>query len=241
MNYCCLRYSIVFLLSVFSLLSYSQDKEEQDKYGRDLKKLTLKKKGPNLDRYNHFYFGYGFVVGEEEDSANVLSGKSSSFNLGWLWKWRVNQWYELGFDASYHYTSFHLKQDSSKLIPNSILHKREKIVFNNIQLIPFQRFKLRNKYHSTGIFIDLGAYTGWNYRIKNQTIERNQAPGAGKSKTVHLDLKYTQDFTYGVIVRIGFNRLVFFGRYRFSDLFLENSNLPELPRLEVGFNIGIHQ
>lgn len=231
---------LTFLILCSSLTLHAQS--DEDKYGRDLEELTLKKRGPNLDRYGHLYFGYGFIVGEaENDSAAIRSGTSSSFNLGWLWKWRINRWYELGFDASYHYSSFHIRQDSTKKVPNRILHKREKLVFNNIQLIPFQRFKLRNRYHSTGIFVDLGGYFGWNYRIKNQTVERNRAPGAGKTKSVNLDLEYTEDFTYGAIARLGFNRFVFFGRYRISDLFVEEEKLPEFPRFEIGFNIGIHQ
>ena len=153
----------------------------------------------------------------------------------------MNNWYELGFDVAYHYSSFHIKQDSFKIVPNPTLHKREKLVFNNVQVVPFQRFKLRNKHHSTGIFIDLGGYGGWNYRIKHQTVERNQAPGAGRTKTVNQKLSYTQDFSYGAIARIGFNRIVFYGRYRISDLFTPSSGLPELPRFDVGMTIGIHQ
>lgn len=234
--------ALAFVLLWFSYSNVFSQEEKKDKYGRDLQELTLKKRGPNLDRYGHLYFGYGFIIGEaENDSAATRPIKSSSFNLGWLWKWRVNRWYELGFDASYHYTAFHLKQDSIKIVPNKLIHKREKLVFNNIQLIPFQRFKIRNRYHSTGTFIDLGGYFGWNYRVKHQTVENNRAPGAGKTRSVNLDLQYTEDFSYGVITRLGFNRFVFYGRYRFSDLFLEEENLPELPRFEVGLTIGIHQ
>lgn len=204
--------------------------------------LILKKRGPNLDRYGHLYFGYGFLFGDSDsDSAQIRNGTSSSFSLGWLTKYRINSWYELGFDVAYHYTSFHIKQDSFKVVPNRVLHKREKLVFNNIQVIPFQRFKLKNKSHSTGTFFDLGAYGGWNYRIKHQTVERNQTPGAGRTKTVNQKLSYTQDFAYGAIARIGFNRVVFYGRYRFSDQFTPSSNLPDLPRMEVGLTIGIHQ
>jgi hypothetical protein len=203
---------------------------------------VLKKRGPNLDHYGHLYFGYGFLLGDSDtDSAQIRNGTSSSFSLGWLTKYRINNWYELGFDVSYYYSSFHIKQDSFKIVPSNQLHKREKLVFNNIQVIPFQRFKLKNKYHSTGIFIDLGGFAGWNYRIKHQTVERNQAPGAGRTKTVNQKLNYTNDFTYGAIARIGFNRFVFYGRMRLSDLFNDYRNLPELPRFDLGMTIGIHQ
>jgi hypothetical protein len=144
---------------------------KKDKYGRDLEELTLKKRGPNLDRYGHIFLGYGFIVGESEsDSAKIIGGRSSTFTVGWLSKWRINRWYELGFDVSYQYSSFHMKQDSSKIVPNRVQHKKEKLVFNRVEIAPFQRFKFRNRYHSTGTFLDLGVYAGWNYRIKHHTV-----------------------------------------------------------------------
>lgn len=219
-----------------------QKKDKSDRYGRDIEKLTLKKRGPNLDHYGHLYLGYGFIIGESErDSAEIIDGKSSAFSLGWLSKWRISRWYELGFDVTYHLSSYHIDQDSSKIVPNRVLHKKEKIVFNNIQVQPFQRIKLRNRYHSTGMFIDFGGYFGYNYRVKNQTVERDRHPQAGRTKTVHLRLKYTEDFEYGAFARIGFNRLMIYGRYRFSELFTTKSGLPDLPIYQVGIMIGIHQ
>ena len=234
-----LRIKILFLFLTFSGLLIAQDNPSSSD---NLEDLILKKRGPNLDRYGHLYFGYGFLLGDNDnDSAQIRNGTSSSFTLGYVAKWRMNKWYELGFDVAYHYSSFHIKQDSFKIVPNKELHKREKLVFNNVQVIPFQRFKLKNKYHSTGIFVDLGAYAGYNYRIKHQTVERNQAPGAGRTKTVNQKLEYTQYYSYGAIARLGFNRIVFYGRYRFSNQFKASSNLPELPRFDVGMTIGIHQ
>jgi hypothetical protein len=215
--------------------------QEKDEYGRDLEQLTLKKRGPNKDHYGHIYLGYGFLGGESDDSAQIRSGKSSSFSLGYLWKWRLAKWYEVGFDLAYHYTSFHLKQDSTKKVPNRIIHRKEKLVFNSIQLSPMMRFKLRNAYHSNGTFIDLGGYVGYFYRVKNQTRERNHAPGAGSTRIVNLDLDYTRSYDYGLLARVGFNRIILYGRYRLSDLFTEASNLPELPRVEIGLKLGIHQ
>ena len=234
------KFIIFFLFLLSSATVSAQENEVTGPNEED--HIILKKRGPNLDHYGHLYFGYGFLFGDSDtDSAQIRNGTSSSFSLGWLTKYRINSWYELGFDVSYHYTSFHIKQDSFKILPNPILHKREKLVFNNLQIIPFQRFKMKNKHHSTGIFFDLGGYAGWNYRIKHQTVERNNVPGAGRTKTVNQKLSYTQDFNYGAIARIGFNRVVFYGRYRISDLFTPSSNLPELPRFEVGLTLGIHQ
>jgi len=228
----------------FAQLSAQEGENEvhTDKYGRDLDELTLKKRGPNLDRYGHIFIGYGFILGPSEgDSAEIIPLNSSTFTLGYLSKWRVNRWYELGFDVAYQYSSYKIEQDSSKIVPNRILHKREKLVFNRIEIAPFQRFKFRNRYHSTGTFLDMGIFFGYNYRIKHQTVERDRVTGAGKTRTVNLDLQYTQDFNYGLMARIGFNRFIFYARYRYSDLFTPSSDIPELPRFNVGLKIGIHQ
>lgn len=236
-----LRKPILITVFLFSTTVLFGQADSADKYGRNLKELTQRKKGPNLDYYGHPFIGYGFIAGESNDSAQLKYGKSSAFNLGYLWKWRMAKWLEIGFDMQYHYSSFHLEQDSSKIVPNRLLHKREKIVFNSVQVAPFTRLKIRNRHHSTGTFVDFGGYAGVNYRIKNQTVERNQTPGAGKTKTVNVDLEYTERVEYGLLARIGFNRFVFYGRYRLSSLFTEDSDLPDLPNLEIGLRVGIHQ
>jgi hypothetical protein len=236
-----LRIKILFLFLSITVNSIAQKLPAIE--NEDISDIVvLKKRGPNKDHYGHLYFGYGFLFGDSDtDSAQIKNWTSSSFTLGWLTKYRIRPWYELGFDVTYYYSSFHIKQDSFKIVPNSQLHKREKIVFNNLQVVPFQRFKFKNKNHSAGIFVDIGGHVGWNYRIKHQTVERNQAPGAGRTKTVNQKLGYTSHFTYGALARIGFNRFVLYGRYRFSDLFNGTRNLPELPRFDVGLTIGIHQ
>jgi len=213
-----------------------------DEDGRNLDSLTLKKRGPNLDHYSHLFVGYGFIIGSSEgDSASILPGRSSTFTLGWLAKWRIARWYELGFDINYHFSAYHIKQDSMKTVPNRVLNKKEKLVFNNIQAHLFQRFKFKNRYHSTGTFLDIGGYFGYNYRVKNQIVLKDNYPQANKSKSVLLRLKYTEDFQYGAQVRIGFNRLIFYGRYRFSELFTERSGLADFPIYEAGILIGLHQ
>lgn len=233
---------IVFLFLLLPIIAFSQGKKNHPDLESNLDGYILKKRGPNKDHYSHLVIGYGFLFGESEgDSASIRMPSSSSFHLSYLSKWRISYWYELGFDFSYQYSSFHIKQDSSKIIPSPQLHKKEKLVFNAVQITPFQRIKLRNRNHSTGIFIDIGGYFGYHYRVKHQTVEDNLTPGSGSTKIINLRLKYTEDFAYGALFRVGFNRLIFFGRYRISDLFTDDSNLPELPRFDVGVALGIHQ
>ncbi len=227
--------SLIFVSSCFAQV------KEVDPYGRDLDALTLNKRGPNQDKYSHLFIGYGFVSGFDLDSSEVIYGKSAAFSIGYLFKWRIAKWSELGFDVAYHRSGFHIKQDSSKTIPSSQLHKKEKFIFNSLQASPFVRLKLINKFHSNGTFIDLGGFAGWQYNIKHETVENNLTPGAGKTKITNTNLDYTKDYTYGLLARIGFNRFIFYGRYRLSDLFKDEDGFDDLPLFEFGLKLGIHQ
>ncbi len=222
------------------LFSFGQV-EEEDRYGRDLDALTLNKRGPNQDKYSHLFLSYGFVTGLDNDSSEVIFGQSGSFSIGYLWKWRLSKWSEIGFDIAYHRSAYHIVQDSSKTIPNAKLHKKEKLVFNSLMTAPFVRIKLVNKIHSNGTFIDLGGFAGWQYDVRHKTVEINPNPGAGKTTTLDTDLDYKRDYTYGLLARVGFNRFVFYGRYRLSNVFTDRSGFNDLPLYEIGVRLGIHQ
>jgi len=232
---------ILLTISIFLFqLTFGQIAEE-DPYGRDLESLTLIKRGPNQDKYSHLFLSYGFVSGSTNDSADIIFGKSGSFSIGYLWKWRLAKWSEIGFDIAYHRSAFHLVQDSSKTIPSTSLHKKEKLVFNSLMTSPFIRFKLVNKIHSNGTFIDLGGFTGWQYDVRHKTLQKNPNQGADKTRTIDTRLDYKRDYTYGLLARVGFNRFVYYGRYRLSELFTDESGLRDLPIYEFGMRIGIHQ
>ena len=215
--------------------------EEIDPYGRDLDSMTLIKRGPNQDKYSHLFLSYGFVGGFDADSSEVIFGKSGSFSIGYLWKWRLSKSAEIGFDIAYHRTAYHIVQDSTKTIPSNQLHKKEKLVFNSIMTAPFVRIKLVNKIHSNGTFIDFGGFAGWQYDVRHKTLALTPNSGAGKTKTLDTDLDYKRDYTYGLLTRVGFNRFVFYGRYRLSNVFTDKSGFNDLPVYEIGMRLGIHQ
>ena len=234
-------FSFAILLLLPFLAVAQGDDEGVDEFGRDLDEMTLLKNGPNKDKYSHLFVSYGFLLGEpESDSASIIYGKSSTFQIGILFKWRMKKWMELGFDVSYHYAAFHLQQDSSKVIPNRQIHDKGKMLFNDLMLTPFVRIKLKNKYHSTGTFVDLGGFAGFTYRAVHYTIDYHHAPNSHRTKMRDIRLDYNQDYSYGVMARLGFNRIIFYGKYRLSDLFKEKYGYPELPRIEAGLMIGLH-
>ena len=233
--------TILFCFSIFFVLYSFGQVEEEDRYGRDLEALTLNKRGPNQDKYSHLFLSYGFITGLDNDSSEIIFGQSGAFSIGYLWKWRLAKWSELGFDVAYHRSAYHIKQDSSKTIPNTTIHKREKLVFNSFVLSPFFRIKLINKIHSNGTYIDLGGFAGWQYDVRHKTVLKRPNPGANQTKTLDTRLDYITDYNYGLLARVGFNRFVFYGRYRMTNLFTDRSGFKNYPQYEFGMRIGIHQ
>jgi hypothetical protein len=199
--------------------------------------------GPNLKKYTHLYASYGLVLGETEgDSAEIKIGNSSQFAMGVRYKRRLSNFYAIGFDLSYNITTFHMEQDSAKLLPDTLLHDKEKLASNNVTLQLYNRFNFGKRGNHIGNYLDIGGYGEWAFSITHSTKDtddRAKVLGAKTTKTTNKGLKYTAPFNYGLVARIGIGKLAFFGKYRFSDMFVSKYDYPELPRLVIGLEIGI--
>lgn len=199
--------------------------------------------GPNLKKYTHLYVNYGLVLGATEgDNADIKTGNSSQFAIGLRYKRRLSNFYAFGFDLSYNITTFHLKQDSAKMLPNTDLHDKEKLSFNNATLQLYNRFNFGKRGNHIGRYIDLGGYGEWAFSVTHytrDTDDRAKALGAKATETTNKRLKYTAAFNYGLAARIGFGKVAVFGKYRLSDMFVSKYDYPELPRIVVGLEFGV--
>jgi len=72
-------------------------------------------------------------------------------------------------------------------------------------------------------------------------IDNADTLGSGQQKIILTKLKYMNSVNYGLTARIGYNRFVIFAMYRFSDIFKSSSDRIDLPRLNVGLQLGIHK
>ena len=207
---------------------------------QDVKENGLGKSGPNLKNFSHFYAGFGFVAGASDSiGSNIIAGKSTNFVLGYRYKLRICNFYAIGFDAAYNSYSYTLKQESAKITPDTILHDKEKLSLGNLGLSGYMRFNYGKRGNRVGNFIDLGGYGDW--RIFGTNFTRDKMENDNIVRTTISHLNYFNDINYGALVRVGFNRYVFFGTYRFSDIFVPSKKYPEFPRLTVGLQIGIHK
>jgi len=218
---------------------------EQDVNADTIPKMV----GPNLKHFSHFYFGYGFVLGADADGSKIKYGSSSDFVYGYRYKRKLSEFYAVGFDLFYHSTAFHLKQDSTKALPNNILHddkgEKEKLTFHNFSLGLYNRFNFGKRGNYIGNFLDLGARVDWPFSVVHFTkdiydIANINNGGVVKTKTTRL--VYTEPIYYNAFARLGFNKFVITASYRLSDLFKKEYDLyPELPVLIMGVEIGLHK
>lgn len=204
--------------------------------------------GPNMKSYTHSYFRYGFVVGKSDSAGTeVLPGYSNEFSFGIRHKRKLCNFYSLGFDVFYNNVNFNLKQDSSKLFPNPVLHKKEKLSYNNLGLEIFNRFNIGKRGNVLGNFVDIAGYGEWGFSIKHSYRDKLSIAQAGASvrDVTNKGLLYANNLNYGGIVRLGINRYVIYGKYRLSDIFIDSYlkdtglQYSEFPRFIVGVEIGL--
>lgn len=194
--------------------------------------------GPNRTNFGHFYLSYGVPIADVHTGADIYIGRSFDFDFGYRYKRKLSRHYALGFEVFYKVQDFNLKQDSGKIVPDTILHDKERLRFNNLGIGIYNRFNFGKRGDVVGNFIDIGVYGSWAYRLAN--ITKDELPNGNKVRTKITKLDYYEPINYGVVARIGFNRYVFYGTYRLSNLFKASSNYPELPFISAGIQIGLH-
>jgi len=239
----------IFLLifSLFTINVFSQTVLLHE----DVRKLDFQMPsgGPNYKHFHQLYLNYMFII-PMNDAMEVETndGKSGTFTVGWRYKRKLSEWYSIGTGLSYANSQYSIKQDEGKEIPNDILHKKEKLKYNNINLELYMRFNFGKRGNIIGKFIDLGAYGGYSVIVKHfyeDEADKNNPPYVGKIKVNEQDLNYVNHWNYGLVLRMGVNRWVLTGTYRLSDLldadYKATVGAYYFPRLAVGIEMGLHK
>jgi hypothetical protein len=241
--------SLLIFLVIFTLISSSAQsvliEENVKKY--DLDKPTY---GPNLRHFTHFYIGYGFIVDKPRGNGiQIQHDWSHTLIVGYRYKLKIFNFLAIGTDFNYYYMVYYLKQNSSKTVPNSILHDKEKLKFNNLGAEAWLRINFGRRGNYMGNFMDFGAFYNWGFSAKHfyqDRVDDKTNPYMAKViRVTNRDLNYVEPFNYGVRARIGFNRFVIAGTYRLSNLFTQDfrDNVAdvELPRFSIGLQFGLHK
>ncbi len=230
------KYLFFSFFVLFSIAGYSQTVLLHE----EVNDTVLGKHGQNLRNFSHFYIGLGFLAGKPDSTgSDILYGKSKNFILGYRYKFRICNFFAIGYDLDFNSYSYSLKQWAKKITPDSILHNKEKLTYNNLGISGYMRFNYGKRGNRIGNFIDLGGYGDWTFSAINFVKDKRSNGNIFKTSISHLN--YYNPINYGALARIGFNRYVIYGYYRLSDIFKPSYKYPELPRLAVGLQIGLHK
>jgi len=199
--------------------------------------------GQNRKHFRHFYLTYGFVAGNDNMGSQINYGLSRQIEFGYRYKRKLSNWYALGISLSANNELYNLKQSTAKILPNDSLHDSEKLIFNDLKAEIYNRINLGKRGDIIGRFIDIGFYTGFNYRAKHivKDILNDDGPNhAKKAKHVYTGLSYVEKYKYGLMARTGINRYVLYMQYRLNNQLKHKNSFEDLPSLIVGMQIGLY-
>jgi len=212
--------------------------------------FKLPRQGPNFRHFNYLYLGYAFFVPSGgQNEIETKPANTTIFTLGWRYKFKLTNWFSVGTGINYSNEIFDLKQNEGKLIPDTILHSKEKLKFNSLGTEVYFRFNFGKRGNIVGRFLDIGAYWAWAFKVKDVYQDKpeqiNSVGNASKQKVVLSNLDYVEPFHYGLKVRFGINRFVLAGSYRLNELLTKEYKQEVgdliLPQLALGLEIGLHK
>src|SRR2546423_1287701 len=72
-------------------------------------------RGPNLNKFTHFFVSGGFIAGENKTGAEINYGTSIELGAGVRWKYKIGNVYSLGYEWKVNYCEYKLRQKTGKL------------------------------------------------------------------------------------------------------------------------------
>ena len=230
--------ALAFLPIYISAQDIVLDKNVDEQYSE--------KRGPNMRQYGHAYYGIATVLPYNNVSgANAESHRSAMFTFGYRYKLKLLSFYAIGFDLSNQYSRYGIKSEESVPVvasnPFSIASEVKKLNLgmSSLGAEAYNRINIGKRGNVLGKYLDIGIKGDWNYGRK-MIIKEKSVSGDyyENSRTVQKNLKFIEKFATLVTARIGINKFILYGNYRFSDLIVPEYSSPELPPLTAGFQMA---
>jgi len=193
--------------------------------------------GPNRKWHRQFYLQLGFMADNPNAGATIRYGLSTQWGLGFRLKRRFNNTFSATNEWGYRATTFNIKQEAGKLVPNAVHHNTEKIDFHSITSSLHLRVNVGRRGNYIGNFLEVGGYAGYAFVTRHLTWD-NFHDEANTTKVVQKGLDYVNRLDYGLSGKIGINHWSLFTRYRMSKMFKNSSGYPEMSKLTIGVDLG---
>ena len=205
--------------------------------------------GPNRKHYVTPYMAFAIPhdLNIDDDFQHVIpiqSWRSGNLDLGLNYKYRLNQFFAIGSDLSFSFSSVQITElGSLNGIPQTEFNfNREFIGILQLGAAPYFRINLnKRRGDHLGKYIDFGVFGNWNFSENHQF---NNATGVFQPTIQNLNIRdanLIQPFDWGLNLKVGFNRFLIFSEYRMSNI-LNTANTTDagilLPRFRTGVRFG---
>ncbi len=230
--------SKLMLLLVLLLISAGSISAQGPLMNRTVAKDTaMGNRGPNLKKYRHWFVNVGFLI-PHSNNHYLKYGLSNEIGFGFRTKRKIAEHYAIGLDFAYQYRNYNLKKFINYPGVDSLNVTKERFVQRGIQMGLYQRINYGRRGNFLGKYIDLviwGEVPFWNLHSYRFSSPESQKMFGKNGKIVLRNFEWDETFLYGVQLRIGFNKSIIYGNYRFSQMFSTSSGLPQLSPIMVGF------
>lgn len=207
-------------------------------FSQDVKDFSRKSKfGENCQHYVQPAFAFGFYFGKNNPGAEIYYFSSSYMSVMVRYKYKLNKFLSLGSELEVPFSWFYLKQKSGKILPDTVLNKKEWLKTTELRGNVFIRINFdRKRGNFLGNFADIGLKSGWVTALYDYT--QNQINGLNiKVRKKGYDF-YQPVLFYGFI-RLGFNKTSLIFISRFSNFMKKSGGMPDLVNYSFGIEFGI--
>lgn len=230
---------LIFILSFIIMAVQAQD-FDLDEFSGNMNAA----KGPNAQKFGHFFMGFGLLVDQPEGEREIKYLSSNNIDLGYRYKYKMGNVFAAGWELSYARLKFSfdpLEQDNLLGIGQTA----EKEFLRLHQLKPGVYLRLNfdpGRGNVMGKFLDIGGYVTYNFGRNYYLEYEDGVENAKTRKEIVSGLNQVEPFSYGVTARLGINKLVLFTQYRLADLVNDDDFVTDEPsRILVGIQMGIHK
>jgi hypothetical protein len=193
--------------------------------------------GPNRQHFVHFFFSLGFYAGKNQSRTQINYFNSTQFNFGLRYKLKLTGTFDVLADLTFDQFNYQLRQNGNKTIPDTVLHKKENLLFNNLGGGMLIRANLSKRGNSIRAYIDGGYYYQLLLSGIHQTKNNNQF--GGFTRVSETGLPYINPGFGNLLIRFGYGRLSLYYQYRLTNIFTPASGYAELTPSVIGFQIGL--